>query len=419
MNKSGSFSIQNFGCRVNQAESFSWAEAFERRGLVLETDAARADLVVINSCTLTSRADRDVRKFIRRVARLNPLAKLVVAGCSVERDREALAAMPETWMVLSNGEKQDLPERVAAGLPAGPAAAPDPLRSRALLKIQDGCDLHCTFCVIPSVRGRGRSFDPGEVVGRARDLTDRGFREIVLCGIHLSSYGRDLEPAGSLAGLLRELTVVPGIGRLRLSSLDPRTLDEELIRFITGDPGMCPHFHLSLQHASENVLRRMGRNSTAAEYAGVLGKLRALRPDAALGADIIVGFPGESEADFEDLRDFLETSPLTYFHIFAFSPRPGTPAAAWPQVPEADKRRRSAVLRELSARKRQAFETGFVGRELDGVVIKKSGDAAFVLTGNYINVQVAANGARPGSGVWVRIDEVVRGKLLGAVAERF
>ncbi len=419
MNKSGSFSIQNFGCRVNQAESFSWAEAFERRGLVLETDAARADLVVINSCTLTSRADRDVRKFIRRVARLNPLAKLVVAGCSVERDREALAAMPETWMVLSNGEKQDLPERVAAGLPAGPAAAPDPLRSRALLKIQDGCDLHCTFCVIPSVRGRGRSFDPGEVVQRARDLTDRGFREIVLCGIHLSSYGRDLEPAGSLAGLLRELTVVPGIGRLRLSSLDPRTLDEELIRFITGDPGMCPHFHLSLQHASENVLRRMGRNSTAAEYAGVLGKLRALRPDAALGADIIVGFPGESEADFEDLRDFLETSPLTYFHIFAFSPRPGTLAAAWPQVPEADKRRRSAVLRELSARKRQAFETGFVGRELDGVVIKKSGDAAFVLTGNYINVQVAANGARPGSGVWVRIDEVVRGKLLGAVAERF
>ncbi len=413
-----SFSIQNFGCRVNQAESFAWAEAFERRGLILEPDATRADLIVINSCTLTSRADRDVRKFIRHAARLNPLARLVVAGCSVERDREALAAMPQAWMVLSNGEKQDLPERVAAGLPAGPAAEPAPLRSRALLKVQDGCDHRCTFCVIPSVRGRSRSFDPGEIVERARDLTHRGFREIVLCGIHLSSYGRDLEPAGSLAGLLRELTVVPGIGRVRLSSLDPRTLDEELIGFITGDPGMCPHFHLSLQHASEDVLKRMGRNSTAAEYAGVLGKLRTFRPDAALGADIIVGFPGESEVDFEYLRDFLETSPLTYFHVFAFSPRPGTPAAAWPQVPEADKRRRSAVLRELSARKRREFETVFIGRELDGVVIKKSGDAAVVLTGNYIDVRVPTNGARPGSGVRIRINEVVRGKFLGAVTER-
>ena len=413
-----SFSIQSFGCRVNQAESFAWAEAFERRGLILEPDATRADLIVINSCTLTGRADRDVRKFIRHVARLNPLARLVVAGCSVERDREAFAAMPQAWMVLSNGEKQDLPERVAAGLPAGPAAEPAPLRARSLLKVQDGCDHRCTFCVIPSVRGRSRSFDPGEIVERARDLTDRGFREIVLCGIHLSSYGRDLEPAGSLAGLLRALAAVPGIGRLRLSSLDPRATDDDLIGFITSEPRIAPHFHLSLQHASEDVLKRMGRNSTAAEYAGVLGKLGALRPEAALGADIIVGFPGESEVDFEYLRGFLETSPLTYFHVFAFSPRPGTPAAAWPQVPEADKRRRSAVLRELSARKRRTFETGFIGRELEGVVVKKSGDEAVVLTGNYIDVRVPANGARPGSGVRVRIDEEVRGEFLGAVTER-
>jgi len=410
-----SFSIQNFGCRVNQAESFAWAEAFERRGLVREQDATRADLVVINSCTLTGRADRDVRKFIRHVARLNPLARLVIAGCSVERDREALAAMPQAWMVLSNGEKLDLPERVAAVIPAAPQAEPNPLRSRALLKVQDGCDHHCSFCVIPSVRGRSRSLDPGEIVARARDLTGRGFREIVLCGIHLSSYGRDLLPGNSLVGLLRELTAVPGIGRLRLSSLDPRWLDEELIQFITGHPGMCPHFHLSLQHASENVLHRMGRNSRAADYAAVLGRLRVLRPEAALGADIIVGFPGESEADFSDLRDFLEASPLTYFHVFAYSPRPGTPAADWPQVREADKRRRSAVLRDLSARKRQAFEESFAGSELCGVVVKRSSGAAVVLTGNYINVRVPAGDAEPGGSVRVRIDEAGWGRVRGAV----
>ncbi|OGD22407.1 MAG: radical SAM protein [Candidatus Aminicenantes bacterium RBG_16_63_16] len=410
-----SFSIQNFGCRVNQAEAFAWAEAFERRGLVLEPDAARADLVVINSCTLTGRADRDVRKFIRRVARLNPQARLVIAGCSVERDRDAMRAMPQAWLVLSNEEKPDLPERVAADFPARPAAGSHPLRSRALLKVQDGCDNRCSFCVIPTVRGGSRSLDPGGILDRARDLTDRGFREIVLCGIHLSSYGGDLVPRRSLAGLLRELTAVPGLGRVRLSSFDPRALDEELIHLITGDPGICPHFHLSLQHASENVLRRMGRNSRTADYAGVLGKLRALRPDAALGADIIVGFPGESEADFEDLRGFLQASPLNYFHVFAFSPRPGTAAAAWPQVGEADKRRRSAVLRSLSAGKRQAFEESFVGRELGGVVVKSSGGSAVVLTGNYINVRVPAGETRPGASVTVRVEEAGRGRVRGVV----
>jgi threonylcarbamoyladenosine tRNA methylthiotransferase MtaB len=323
--------------------------------------------------------------------------------------------MPQAWLALSNEEKLDLAERVTADLPARPAAGSHPLRSRALLKVQDGCDHRCSFCVIPSVRGGSRSLDPGGILDRARDLTERGFREIVLCGIHLSSYGRHLSPRSSLAGLLRELTAVPGLGRVRLSSLDPRALDEELIRFLTGNPGICPHFHISLQHASENVLQRMGRNSRAADYAGVLGKLKALRPDAALGADIIVGFPGESEADFEDLRGFLQASPLNYLHVFAFSPRPGTPAAAWPQVGEADKRRRSAVLRTLSAGKRQAFEESFVGCELGGVAVKSSGGSAVVLTGNYINVRVPAADAQPGGSLKVRVEEAGRGGARGVV----
>jgi threonylcarbamoyladenosine tRNA methylthiotransferase MtaB len=412
-----SFAIQNFGCRVNQAEAFDWAEALEGRGLALEPDAVRADIVVINTCTLTSRADRDVRKFVRRVSRLNPEARLVIAGCSVSGNRESLEAMPPAWMVVSNDEKYDLPERVAASLAAAPAAAAKPLRSRALLKVQDGCDLRCTFCIIPRVRGRSRSVSPDRVLGRARELVRRGFSEIVLCGIHLSSYGQDLIPQSSLLRLLRELTALPGIGRLRLSSLDPRRLDDELAGFITTDPRICPHYHLSLQHASENVLQRMGRSSRSADYADALRRLRAGRPDAALGADIIVGFPGESEADFLELRDFLESSPLTYFHVFGFSPRPDTPAAAWPPVRDADRRRRSSVLREISARKRLVFQQSFVGRELDGIVVKSSDGTARVLTGNYIDVLVRGCGAPSGAAVRIRVDEAGPGGIRGAAAE--
>jgi threonylcarbamoyladenosine tRNA methylthiotransferase MtaB len=411
------FSIRNFGCRVNQAEAFDWAEALEGRGLALELDAARADIVVINTCTLTSRADRDVRKFMRRVSRLNPEARLVIAGCSVSGDRESLEAMPQVWMVVSNDEKYDLPERVAASLAAAPAAAAKPLRSRALLKVQDGCNLRCSFCIIPQVRGPSKSLSPAEVLGRARELADRGFREIVLCGIHLSSYGLDLRPRYSLVRLLRELTPLLGPGRVRLSSLDPRRLDGDMIGFVTTEPGICPHFHLSLQHASENILQRMGRDANASSYAEVLERLSKGRPEAALGADIIVGFPGESEAEFSELREFLESSPLTYFHVFVFSPRPNTPAAGWTQVRDGDKRRRSAALRQLSDRKRLAFQRSFLGRELDGVVIKKSGASARVLTGNYIDVRVAGCSATAGESVRVRIDEVgpagVRGATVG------
>jgi threonylcarbamoyladenosine tRNA methylthiotransferase MtaB len=216
------------------------------------------------------------------------------------------------------------------------------LRSRALLKVQDGCDLRCTFCVIPSVRGPSRSSGREEILGRARRLIARGFREIVLCGIHLSSYGLDRYPGDSLAGLLRDLLGLEGMGRLRLSSLDPRRLDEELIDLITREPGICPHFHLSLQHASDRVLGLMGRGSSSAGYRRILDRLRAGSPEAGLGADIIVGFPGEEEKDFEQLCDFVTRSPLDYLHVFTYSPKPGTPAAPGPRW-GSEKRRRSAV----------------------------------------------------------------------------
>jgi len=407
-----SFSIQNFGCRVNQAEAFSWAEEFELGGMRLEEDPTRADLVVVNTCTLTAGADRDVRKFIRRISRLNSGARLIIAGCSVDGGTLRSEDLRPETLLLPNAEKTQLPARVLSRLETREAPAAKPLRSRALLKVQDGCDLRCTFCIIPSVRGPSRSFGREEILARARRLIAKGFREIVLCGIHLSSYGLDRDPKDSLAGLLGNLADLEGLGRLRLSSLDPRYLDDVLSGLITESPRVCPHFHLSLQHASDRVLKLMGRRSNAAGYWRILERLRERSPEAALGADIIVGFPGEEEKDFERLRDFVAQSPLDYLHVFTYSPRPGTPAASWPQVEDTEKRRRSAVLRTVAEDKRRAFRERFIGRELRGIVVRKGAQGAEVLTSNYIGVLVPSCFGRPGDEVKVRITRV-ESKLTG------
>jgi len=398
-----SFAIQNFGCRVNQAEAFGWAEEFGLSGLSLEEDAARADLVIVNTCTLTARADRDVRKFIRRVSRLNPAARLVIAGCSVDGGRDRFEEHSGTWLTVSNKEKADLVEKVLTRVGRKEAAELSPLRSRALLKVQDGCDLRCAFCIIPRVRGASRSVDAADLVGRARELIQRGFREIVLCGIHLNSYGLDLRPPSSLHDLLRSLVGLDGLGRVRLSSLDPRYLDDPLIELITASPKICPHFHLSLQHGSDRLLKLMGRGSKTGDYSRVLARLREESPASALGADIIVGFPGESDEDFDRMFEFLRASPLNYLHVFSYSPRPGTSAAGRLQVAESVKRERSATLRAWSGERRLAFHQEFSGKEIEGVVVKKSRGGAEVLTSNYIAVQVSRCPAGQGEEVRVKI----------------
>ena len=411
-----SFSIQNFGCRVNQAEAFGWTEELEGHGWRLAEDSIRADLVVLNTCTLTGKADRDVRKFIRKITRLNPAARLVVTGCSVDAGRIQTQGMPLNWLVIPNGQKAGLVDRILPPAERRRAAPEKHLRSRALLKIQDGCDERCTFCVIPRVRGRSRSLERADILARARELAGRGFREIILCGIHLSSYGLDLRPQTSLLDVVRELTAIGEIGHIRLSSLDPRFMDDRLVAFLAGNPKISPHFHLSLQHGSDRILKRMGRASKVSEYLRVLTELRRNSPTAALGADIMVGFPGESEEDFADMKVFLERSPITYLHVFAYSPRPGTPAADWPQVDERLKGERSARLRGLSAEKRKTFHLAFLSKELDAIVIKKQGDSGEVLTENYINIQVPFCSASPGEEMKVRLTEagpiMCRGEII-------
>jgi threonylcarbamoyladenosine tRNA methylthiotransferase MtaB len=387
-----SFSIQSFGCRVNQAEAFSWADELQRRGLRFDKEHDRSDLILVNTCTITARADRDVRNFIRRMIRVNPEARLVVTGCLAERAAEELRRFPGVWQVVPNLEKEGLPDRILSPPSRPEAVRARPFRSRALVKIQDGCDFGCTFCVVPSVRGKSVSYPVDKILGEVRAAVERGFTEVVLAGVHLALYGRDREPALSFRGLLEDISAVEGLHRLRLSSLDPRFLENGLLDYLVSEARICPHFHLSLQHGADRIIARMGRRIGTADYERILARLHQGRPNAALGTDIIVGFPGETDKDYEDMTAFLEQAPLTYFHVFSFSPRPGTPAASWTPVPPEVKKERAAQLRTLAKEKNLAFRRGFLGRVREAVIISRAaGDGSGrALSDNYIDISLPA-----------------------------
>ncbi|MFB0564971.1 MAG: tRNA (N(6)-L-threonylcarbamoyladenosine(37)-C(2))-methylthiotransferase MtaB [Candidatus Aminicenantaceae bacterium] len=415
-----SFSIHNFGCRVNQAESFLWADELQREGAVLEEDFSKSDVVIINSCTLTHRSDRDVRKFINKVFRTNPEARMIVTGCLVERVYDEFESMPQIWRIFRNSEKNDLAEEVLSLNFPREKTSPrvKPFRSRALIKIQDGCDFRCSFCIIPCVRGKSISFPQEEVLSWAQKFINMGFKEIVLTGIHICSYGRDLKPKGSLLELLQEMEELKQLNKIRLSSLDPRFLNEPLAEHITSSRKICSHFHLSLQHASDRVLSQMERRITTADYQMILTYLRQRSPQASLGADIIVGFPEESEKDFNHAYEFLKHSPLTYFHVFSFSPRPGTPASSWTQVDEKVKKERGSLLRKLSRQKNLDFRRSFMGKELDGIVIDKHSDRSEVLTSNYIKVSVPLCPHGEREEARVKIKKVTSDETLGEIMHR-
>jgi threonylcarbamoyladenosine tRNA methylthiotransferase MtaB len=410
-----SFSIQTFGCRSNQAEAFLWANEFQKHGLKYEKDFSRSDLVVVNSCTLTSRADSDTRSFIRRVSRVNPKARLIVTGCYAERAPEELRDMPQVSWLLSNTEKKNLDARVLSFAGPGKERQIAPFRSRASVKIQDGCNFQCTFCIIPSVRGKSVSSAKREILALIKEFISQGFREIVLTGIHLCSYGLDLNPKSSLLELLQEIESLNGLVKLRLSSLDPRFLSTSLMEHITASEKVCPHFHLSLQSGSDDILFRMGRKIKIEDYKKILACLREKSPQASLGADIIVGFPGESEDDFSQTYSFLEDSPLTYLHVFSYSPRPGTVAASWQQVNSKVKKERAKLLRDLSLIKNTNFRRLFLGKECDAIVIKKEKAGAEVLTCNYFKVLIPSCPHDEGKEVRVKITKVDAGKTTGQI----
>lgn len=413
-----SFSIQSFGCRVNQAEAFLWADEFQKNGLRYKENPFKSDFVLLNTCTITSRADRDVRSFIRKISRLNPKAQLILTGCYVERAPEELRNLPLVSHIFSNKEKNSLAEKVLSHVNSREKISNRLYRSRALVKIQDGCDFRCAFCIIPSVRGKSISTEKGKILYLVKKYTEEGFREIVLTGIHLCLYGFDLKHKSSLLELLKEIEALEGLGKVRLSSLDPRLLSHSLLAHITSNKKICPHFHLSLQHGSDNIIHRMERKVDVAHYRKIITYLRQALPAASIGADIIVGFPGETEDDFEKTYIFLDQSPLTYFHVFPYSPRPGTEASKWPQVKDKVKKERAGLLRRLSAEKNTRFRHIFLGKEFDAVVIKKENSAAQVLTSNYFKVFIPSCPVREKEEVKIKITDVnskeTRGKIINA-----
>jgi threonylcarbamoyladenosine tRNA methylthiotransferase MtaB len=383
-----SFSIQCFGCRVNQAEVFSWADEFQKHGMRYEDNFLNSDLIVVNTCTVTGRADRDVRNFLRRIKRENPKAEVIVAGCYVDSSLGELRGFSPDWKIFSNENKKNLTQDILKEIIPGKESLSPSYRSRAFIKIQDGCDFHCTFCIVPRVRGKSISVGKEKIFRQVRSALDHGYREIVLTGVHLCLYGKELGPEDSLLSLLIELEGFDGRGKIRLGSLDPRFLDKKILEHIVSSRKICPHFHLSLQHGSDPIIHRMGRKINASDYMEILKFLRQGSPEASLGADVIAGFPGESEHHFKEMVRFLEESPLNYFHVFSYSPRPETEAAKWPVVNPDIIKERASLLRKISSRKNLNFRRGFIGKSCEGIVIKKKGDSARILTSNYFDVRV-------------------------------
>jgi len=388
------FAVLTFGCRANEADSCGFEERLLAAGVV-RAPAETAELVIVNTCSVTAAADQAARQAVRRVARLNPGARIVATGCYATRRPDDVAVLPGVVRLVPNGRKHEI-----AG---GSADVPFPgMRGRTTypLKIQTGCDAACSYCIVPTTRGSSRSTPPGEVLQAARRLAAAGFLEIVLTGIHLGAWGRDLSPALSLAGLLDALEALPGATRFRLSSLEPMDCSEAVIETIAGSTRFQPHFHLPLQHASDRILGAMRRPYTAATYRQTLERIRTRLPDAAIGSDVIAGFPGERDDDAAALEAFLAASPITYLHVFPFSARPGTEAVALrPRVAATVVRERAGRLRALGRTLAGRFAAAQVGRTLDGLTLR---DGSVVLTDNFLKVRVPP-GRRRNERVKVRV----------------
>jgi threonylcarbamoyladenosine tRNA methylthiotransferase MtaB len=423
MQASDAIEVVTFGCRLNAFES----EVMRRHAVA----ASLPEAVIVHTCAVTAEAERQARQAIRRLRRERPEARIVVTGCSAQVASGAYAAMPEVDHVVGNAEKLrpetwrglaklDAP-RVLVGDLASASEAGRHLvagiegRTRAFLQVQQGCDHRCTFCVIPFGRGPSRSVPLPRVVEQARSLVAGGYRELVVTGVDIASYGKDLPGRPTLGAMLKGLlAAVPELPRLRLSSLDPAEVDADLRRLVAEEPRLMPHLHLSVQAGDDLVLKRMRRRHLRADVVGLAAALRRLRPDLVFGADLIAGFPTEDEAMARRSLDLIDEAGLTFLHVFPFSARPGTPAARMPQVPKATRKERAARLRargaaaldsylraQLSRRRRALIERGGRGHTDHFAPIRLDAGAPPVPAGTILELDVA---------------EVADGMLVGRLA---
>lgn len=427
-----SFSIENFGCRATEADASALRRELLASGLTLADDHATAEVVVLNTCTVTQAADSQARDAVRKIHRANPGARIVVTGCYAQRAPDELASLDGVSLVVGNSHQSQIPRLIghldappqpsdfiplarlnddAISLARGPAkiltgdifaqtgvniplSAPADSRvadrTRPILKIQDGCNNRCSYCVIPFVRGRSRSLAPDAVIDEVRGTVNAGAREIVLSGINLGSYGRDLAPRAALGDVVRRILDETDLEQLRFSSIEPQDVTEDFVSLVASSPRLAPHFHVPLQSGSDRILRAMHRWYHAAHYAERIELIRRLLPDAAIGADVIVGFPGETDAEFDTTTQFIRALPFTYLHVFSFSERPGTTAASLGErVPAQAIRERARALRVLGEQKASAFRLSQSGRTLRALTLARSGaDWTEALTANYLKVRV-------------------------------
>jgi threonylcarbamoyladenosine tRNA methylthiotransferase MtaB len=470
-----SFYVQNFGCRATQADGAAIERQFTERGLENAARPEEAGIVVLNTCTVTSSADQDARAAIRRIRRENPGCKILVTGCYAQRAPEEVAALPGVEWVVGNSHKHAVadvalsPAAAKAGSSITPVSArlkacPDtslsqhtafvPLRTltteneletenrvfvsdifahtellaaavfdaanertRPNLKVQDGCDNRCSFCVIPYVRGQSRSLRLDEVIREVDTLVASGYREVVVSGINLGRWGRDFERPLRFEDLVSAILHRTSLEKLRISSVEPMDWSDQLIRLVADSPRIAKHAHIPMQSGSDRVLRAMHRKYRPWHYREKIEKIRAAMPTAAIGADVMVGFPGETDSDFEGTRRMIEDLPFTYLHVFTYSSRPGTPAAQMPQqVPLQLARERNRILRELASQKKLGFMTSFIGETVKAITLNVfEGGHTETLTDNYLKLRVAGK-HEANHWIDIKVLQVSSGSLVGCAA---
>ena len=411
------YSIVTFGCRVNQADSLQFEEELLAAGAAAASPE-QADLVVVNTCSVTASADQGARQTIRRIARSNPKARIVVTGCYATRQPADVASLPNVLRVIPNSGKSALVADVlttaerfgdgdgSCGARIEPGVAG---RTAFTLRVQTGCAEECSYCIIPSTRGTPTSVPLLDILRQVERVAEAGFKEIALTGVHLGSYGRDLLPRSSLLELLTRLAELKRNVLFRISSLEPMDCSPQIVELVASSRAFAPHFHLPLQHASARMLGAMGRPYTIARYSELVDHVRCRLPAASIGSDVIVGFPGETDDHFGELVAYLESSPLTHLHVFPYSDRPGTRAArmngavAGPIV-----RQRAAAIRAISQRLTARFNASQVGTIRPGLTLE---DGTLVVTDNYLKLRVGP-GRRRNEWVRVRVVSDHDGELL-------
>ena len=413
----------SMGCRLNIAES----ETLRQNLAASNVDGD--NLIIVNSCAVTNEAVRQTRQTIRRIKKDNPEKNIIVTGCAAQIDPAMFAAMPETSAVVGNGDKYDVsnfklglqsnrPDIRVSDIMQITETAPHMVsafadRSRAFVEIQNGCDHRCTFCIIPFGRGNSRSVPAGLVVDQVQALVDKGFNEVVLTGVDVTSYGPDLPGAPTLGMLVeRILKHVPGLTRLRLSSLDGIEIDDRLFDLLTGEARLMPHVHLSLQSGDNMILKRMKRRHSREQAINLVERLKARRPEIAIGADIIAGFPTEDDAMFANSQSIIERCDIVHGHIFPYSPKQGTPAAKMPQVDGPVIKSRAKILRESAAQRALAWRRSLVGSR-QSIVVEMAGDAGY--SENFARVQLDGSVSK-GQIVPVDITGMENEQLTGRVA---